>query len=329
MNKASKLSVLSAALSLTMFASVAMAEDSKPDGSTADRMPVEVKEWVNYLVNLEARYPDSAKVDAEAFVNTEGEYAATLYCRAMGFAGPCAPAGEDGSGGFVALKTGAGAGLATRGAEEWWRWLITHMFNISVIPETFQCPAPYTSIQMYMDDEDSNNNNGRGGWIGATVSNSNTTWRFCRIDLVNSLSFRPLPVAGNQYDYAVLRSGIFCPSGGRTVVRYEDNENWSNANSYSGDIFPNVNVLGRNWLTLTCHFDGAASSLLGHMPGFPNLGIKYGVFAPQSMPSPYALSHGWVYQDDQDTFNTNFWTGSPDWVMSGSSNTTRNTAKVQ
>lgn len=50
---------------------------------------------------------------------------------------------------------------------------------------------------------------------------------------------------------------------------------------------------------------------------------------PTNMPSKYALQHGYVYQDDEDFLNLNFWIGSPDTVMGGGSNTWRALAKVK
>lgn len=285
-------------------------------------IPAPVQEYLSYLEDLDKRYPDSAKVDTERFVAEEGEKAALLYCRAAGFDGPCAPSKSGGGSVFKkvdVVKSG------------WWDWLINHLFNIGVIPEQNACPAPYSWLQIYMDDEDRRNANSRWGWLGATVSNNNTTWRFCKLDTITSLLFRPLPTPGNQYDYEVLELGLFCPSGARRVIRYQDNEDWNNQDSASGDIFPNVmvNILAKNWMTFTCHFDGAAPSVLGHMSGFPNIGMKYGVFAPTNMPLPYALQHGYVYQDDEDFLNTNFWIGSPDAVMGGGTNTWRALAKVK
>ncbi|TXH73838.1 MAG: hypothetical protein E6Q88_04940 [Lysobacteraceae bacterium] len=289
-----------------------------------ETIPNAAEEWMDYLQDLDRRYPDSGKVDLERFAAEEGEKVASLYCKAAGFDGPCAPEGKDGQARFAAIPASKGIVRAN-----WWDWIWNHLFNVGVIPEREYCPAPYAWTEIYMDDEDRRNNNNRGGWLGVTGSNNNTAWRFCRLDLNASLAFRPLPLGGDQYDYAVLNMGIFCPSGARRIRRYHDNEDWNNANSSYGNIFPNVSTWPGNWHFFTCHFDGAASSWLGHMTGFPNIGMSYGVYAPQSMPWPYALAHGWVYQDDEDNWNNNSWSASPDLVMSGSSNTWRGLAKVK
>ena len=80
---------------------------------------------------------------------------------------------------------------------------------------------------------------------------------------------------------------------------------------------------------LTCHFDGGGSSWLGQMKGFPDIGIRYGVFGANNMPGPYALAHGQVEQDDEDNLNMNFWIGSPGNTMGGGRNTWRHLVKVK
>lgn len=281
------------------------------------------REFLAYLEELDRRYPDSGKVDVDRFVAEEGERAASLYCKAVGIDGPCTIEEEGGKTRFVPLAS------TDMGRTDWWNWLLNHLFNVGVIPEQNTCPAPYTWTQIYMDDEDRRNANTRSGWLGATSSTNNTAWRHCKLDTVTSLNFRPLPQPGNQYDYAVLNMGLFCPSGARRVIRRHDNEDWNNQNSSSGPVFPNFNLWPGNWTMFTCHFDGAASSVLGHMSGFPDIGIKYGVYGPREMPSTYAMAYGYVYQDDEDFLNTNLWIGSGDWVMGGGSNTWRRLIKVK
>lgn len=319
------------------FAQSVLAENSEKETpqeeQDAKAKEIEVSragdEFVAYLQDLDRRYPDSGKVDVDRLMAEEGERAATLYCKAIGFDGPCAPAEKEGVQRFAsvdATSTAKGGGF---GRSNWWDWLLSHLFNVGVIPEQNACPAPYSWTQIYMDDEDRRNANSRWGWLGATASTNNTAWRFCKLDTVTSLSFRPLPSAGDQYDYAVQNMGLLCPSGARRVIRREDNEDWANANSSSGSVFPSFNLWPGNWTVFTCHFDGGASSVLGQMSAFPDIGLKYGVFAPTNMPSNYALQHGYVYQDDEDFLNLNFWIGSPDTVMGGGSNTWRALAKVK
>ena len=65
------------------------------------------------------------------------------------------------------------------------------------------------------------------------------------------------------------------------------------------------------------------------MPEFPQLGFSYGVFAPTNASSSFALQHGYVFQDDEDTVNLNFWIGSPNSTMGDTRNTWRGWAKVR
>ena len=320
--------VLAAALSLSARVQAENSERDTPpqerEIAYAETVSKEAQAWIDYLQDLDRRYPDSGKANPERVLAEEGEKAALLYCRAIGFDGPCTIETATGQERFVDARDARGIVKAG-----WSDWLWTLFSRIGVIPEQAACPAPYAMIEIYMDDEDNNNNNQRGGWLGATVSNHNTTWRFCRLSLKATSDFRPLPIMGDDYDYSVLSLGLLCPSGARRVWRRHDNEDSANNNSHSGSIFPNFSLWPGNWMIAHCHFDGAAFAWGGYMTAFPDIGIKYGVFASPSTPSIYALAHGWVYQDDEDFLNTNLWIGSPDLVMSGSNNTTRHLAKVQ
>lgn len=321
-----------AALAAVLFVPArARAENSERDTPPEEQaiaytetIPKEAQDWMDYLQDLDRRYPDSGKVNPERVFAEEGERAALLYCRAIGFEGPCMLETQDGQERFVDARDARG--VVKRG---WFDWLMTLFSRIGVIPDQAACPASYALVEIYMDDEDNNNNNQRGGWLGATVSTNNTRWRFCRLSLTAASYFRPLPETGDAYDYSVLSLGLLCPSGSRRVWRRHDNEDSANNNSHSGNIFPSFNLWPGNWTIAHCHFDGAAFAWGGYMTAFPDLGMKYGVYAPLSMPSNYALAHGWVYQDDEDFLNTNLWIGSPDLVMSGSNNTTRHLAEVR
>lgn len=314
------------------IAPAALAEDSQGETPKDEQdaklnepdTPQAVKDYLAYVESLDKRYPDTSKVDGDRFMAEEGETAALLYCRAIGFDGPCAPGtGGNGRSGYVGLDARAVSQRVGRLA--WYDWLFDGLFNIGVIPDKASCPSPYPLVQLYHDDEDRRNANGRSGWIGATVSNSNTTWRFCKLDFSASMAFRPLPPWSNQYDYAVQQFGLFCPPGSRRVIRRHDNEDSGNANNASGPVFPSFNQWPGNWWMFTCHFDAGPIA----MGGFPNLGFSYGVFAPTNLPAPYALQNGYVRQDDEDFLNTNLWLGSPDWVMGDGSNTWRGLARVR
>lgn len=335
------LGALATAIALAMAPQV-FAEDSEKETPVEEQeakiaeldLPQAVIDHIAYLEDLEERYPDVGKIDPEALLEQEGEKAALLYCKAIGFDGPCTidESKEDASFEAVDLATLSSA----RVANNWWRWLSADIFTaIGVIPETRDCTrppyAPRPMVQMHMDDEDRRNNNSRHGWIGATSSGGNTTWRFCRISTqIQNGEFRPLPYAAPYGNYAVLQMGLRCPMGSRTMIRYQDNEDWRNANSQSGNTYPSVNVGRRNWMTFHCHFDGAALGT-GYMNGFPHLGISYGVFASERLPPEYAIQYGHVYQDDEDWFNSNWWSPSPinTHVMGGGSNTWRKLAKVR
>ena len=54
-------------------------------------VPEAVKAHLAYVEDLDRRYPDTSKVDPDRFMAEEGEKAALIYCRALGFDGPCEP----------------------------------------------------------------------------------------------------------------------------------------------------------------------------------------------------------------------------------------------
>jgi hypothetical protein len=328
------LSTLVMAVAMTL-SPLALAENSESEATSEDlalaqaenEIPAAVTAYMQYIDDLDRRYPDSSAVDIDRFLIEEGETAALKYCNAIGIDGPCVIEGQGGQQHFVRAQRGP---QGTNGPDDWWGWIYNHLYNVGVIPDKDQCPAPFERVEIYMDDENSRNANRRDGWIGATVSGSDTAWRFCRLDTKNSLAYLPLPFSGNEYDYAVLNMGLFCPSGARRVKRYQDNQDGrdTNGNGSSGDIYPNVSVGSGNWITYTCHFDGAAQSYLGWMTGgWPNLGFSYGVFGSYRL--PFRLAKGWVFQDDEDNRNQNYWDGSPDEVMGDSRNTIRYLSKVR
>ncbi len=296
--------------------------DEQKDHALETTLPKAVQLFVDYMQDFDRRYPDSGDVDVDQVIAEEGEMIATLYCDAIGVGAPCAPVGDDG--GFVAT-----GGATARGVEDWWEWLATQSLNVGVIPEVNSCPTSYSYVQIHMDDENSQNANNRSGWLGATASGSNTSWRFCKLTPASSVQFRPLPSVGTQHNYAVQNMGVFCPPGATRVGRQHDNQGGSNNNSSIGNVFPSVNVLGRNWLVFACHYSGGAYSPIGPMSAFPNLNMKYGVFGPDT--SPYALLRGWVYQDDEDFTNVNTWINHPgsSTIFSETTNTRRRLMRVR
>jgi len=165
--------------------------------------------------------------------------------------------------------------------------------DVGVIPES-GCPSDVDKITITMDDEDTTNGNDQSGWIGATYSGSNTKFTFCRVP---GNMFKPLNTAE---PYAVLKLGTTCPAGSETFSRTFDNEDTSNDNTYTGNIYPNTSTVSPSKTTLAfCLFRGGSTN----MPSFPALGFNYGVFSRQGMSK--SLGEGWVYTDDEDTSNGN------------------------
>jgi hypothetical protein len=323
------------ALALMMvIPTLALAEDSESEATPEEQelaqkhadVPYAVKAFIATLADLDKRYPDSGKVDMDQLMAEEGESIALSYCAAVGVDGPCAPARDkEGNTVYAPVQDSASA----RGIKEWFAWIWNHSFNIGVIPETNTCPSNTTWTQIYMDDEDRRNANNSWGWRGATGTGANTTYRFCKLDPIQSLGFRPLREKGDSYDYSVVNMGILCPSGGRRIIRVEENELWRNANSSSGDIFPNFRIYNTSF-NFYCHFDGGGSSILGYMSEFPTVKMPYGVFGSHGMPGRYALAKGRVEQDDEDFANWNaWWLGYGDQVMWGDRNTSRSLIKVR
>jgi hypothetical protein len=317
--------VLAAVSSPAAFAEKSEGETPPEEQAAAEKyqqLPEQARAFLDYLQDLDARYPDSAKVDFDAFMATEGETFALRYCGANGIEGPCAPGDEKlGEAPWVKVDT-----TAMRG--KWYEWLYDHSFNIGVIPAVNSCPAGTNWVEIHMDDEDRRNANNRWGWLGAIASTANTTYRFCKLDPITSLTFRPIDKVGDVLDYAVLNMGVLCPSGATRLIRVEENEIWRNANHSSGDIFPNFRLYNTSF-NFYCRFDGGARSLLGRMNEFPRLSFSYGVFASRDFPTPFALEKGWVFQDDEDFLNWNFWIGSPHNIMGDGRNTWRSTARVR
>jgi hypothetical protein len=276
-------------------------------------------EQMNRLIEeLSERYPDPEKIDPDAFMEKEAPYLekiATLYCQSSGQGVPCDPTrGEDTPNEEVKQLSGG-----------WWYWIRHLISQVGVIPSATTCPSDYSLVQIYHDDEDRRNANHRWGWQGGISSTSNTLFRFCKVPGRN---FYPLDKSGPQYNYALLKLGLFCPGGTtRTTLRGFDNEDSNNQNGSSGPIFPNVNLFGRNWVMHFCVLDGGTSS--PRMSSFPSLGFSYGVFAPTNMPAPYSLQAGYVYKDDEDILNLNFWVNGPGSMMGGTNNTWFGLAKVK
>jgi hypothetical protein len=180
-------------------------------------------------------------------------------------------------------------------------------YAVGVIPQTAACPAGTSLVSIHMDDEDTRNQSAAGGWIGATTSNGNTTFRFCRVD---GRQFKPLATTNAVANhYAVLMLGNTCPSGSSPFQRLFDNEHRRNLNkawSSSGDasdLGPTISM--RTPAPLTRLFFCLFKSGAAPMAKFPNLGYAYGVFAAPGFSKTAPGGGGWVYTDDQDADSAN------------------------
>lgn len=179
--------------------------------------------------------------------------------------------------------------------------------SVSSPPSGADCPPGASLVNFYLDDEDSDNENNRAGWIGAIKSDRNTSFYYCRVD---GRQFKPLSTVNTVNNhYALIRLGTACPPGSTNFTRYWDNENSGNANSRwtsSGnalDYGPNTVAYSQNSIMYFCLFKSGTDT----MSEFPNLGIPYGVFAAPDFTK--AVQSGWVYTDDEDSTNDNDMTG--------------------
>jgi hypothetical protein len=169
--------------------------------------------------------------------------------------------------------------------------------DVGVIPATRSCPAGSEPLVISMDDEDRSNANAHEGNIGAIRSTTNTEFYFCR---VNGSAFRAFnPDGAGARPYAVLKLGSNCPHGSGEFSRHFDNEDNSNDNSYSGNIFPNRSTT--NTRLVFCLFNSHASST---MTAFPNLGYQYNVLSRLD-------AQGSIRTDDEDSNNANSYDAAP------------------
>jgi hypothetical protein len=188
-------------------------------------------------------------------------------------------------------------------------------FDIGVIPDMgVNCPAGSEEIVIGMDDEDTANQSSRSGFIGKTnlgESTFATRFYFCK---VNGAVFRPFSTSGNaadqRDDYAVLKLGTTCPADSQEFARGYDNEDTNNANFHIGVITPNLSNTGTTLIFCLFRF----SSLGLVQPSFPNLGFRYGVFAPSDF-NRGALAFGSFTSDDEDTSNISSFTAPNDALV--------------
>ncbi len=198
--------------------------------------------------------------------------------------------------------------------------------QIGIIPETTNCPINESGVSeritIHMDDEDSQNGNSHRGWMGAISQGRNTTFRFCK---VSGKNFKSLDTYDN---YAVLRLSKQCPNGSIPFTRYFDNEDNANANWSLGNIYPNKS--NRNTTLYFCLFKGKGAGASNTMSSFPNIGIRYGVFAPSNFSK--AIQKGHIRIDDEDFRNRDrHYTNdeASKSIVYGGSNTSINLSRVR
>ena len=175
-------------------------------------------------------------------------------------------------------------------------------FDVGVIPDAAGSCPDATEVKIATDNEDSDNNNQRSGWIGAIASGRNTTFEFCKVDgtLLDNLG---APSTGSA-NYAVLKLGQSCPNGSTEFVRYQDDQDEPplNVSWMAGETGPNrQNFDGGTGTEL--HWCLFVQSATAQMHRFPDLGFDYGVVAAANFSQ--ARATGYVRTDDEDDDNQN------------------------
>ncbi|MDX1998055.1 MAG: hypothetical protein SF066_10085 [Thermoanaerobaculia bacterium] len=161
------------------------------------------------------------------------------------------------------------------------------------------------AYDVFLDNEDKKNANGRGGWIGATISNKNTQFRLCATD---GNQFTPAAEAGANFALVSLSSA--CPNGFTRFDRYHDNED---NNAASWDNLPSGSPTTttqpkKNTNMAFCVATGKVTTVPNSR--FPDLGVIYGVFGGRNR-TTWALERGWLFLDDEDKNNQNAPAGPP------------------
>jgi hypothetical protein len=182
-------------------------------------------------------------------------------------------------------------------------------FDVGVIPSNRSCPNGADPIRIRFDDEDDNNGNSRGGYIGSIISNSNTDFLYCRED---GRSLFPLTTASDEREdhYAVLKLGTTCPNGSNTFSRRFDNEDDNNGNSTTGTVGSIApNVVDDNANLVFCLFRGGSQTMGAFPQNFPGANhFGYGVFAQDTFTR--GLATGFIRTDDEDDNNGNSYSAS-------------------
>jgi hypothetical protein len=209
-------------------------------------------------------------------------------------------------------------------------------FDVGIMLDPGQsCPGVagrlfFPQTELYLDNEDTNNKNSRGGWIGQNVSDSNTRFRLCTLPGKN---FKQLRVSTLDNDapknYAVVRAGASCPPGAAAMNRYFDDEDSNNNDSSVGHVGPHES--GSNTRLQLCLFRETLSSSNSSTAPFPDLGVRYGVFAPGNFPG--LLATGFIRTDDEDSGNNDSvggsFAGSKVFLDTSGANTLLSLARVR
>jgi hypothetical protein len=174
----------------------------------------------------------------------------------------------------------------------------------------YYTPRPCTeAIWMRQDDEDGSNRNNfyfdgqnfsghnysAGGFqhvSSPSRAGGNSKIHYC-VEQVSTL-----PIL--NFDYAVILASNSCPTNGIKFTRRQDNEDWSNHNSSSGDVTPNIVNGGYTYINY-CFVPGSV--------GAPNYNA---LFEDRFV---YAKSSNWrntgsFYSDDEDDGNNNGWSST-------------------
>ncbi len=157
----------------------------------------------------------------------------------------------------------------------------------------------YPVLLVNMDAEDTGTSSSASGWTGDSnkTSYGNIQLYFC---VVNDAYFVRTPS-----NYAVLTLTAGLPDGVSRINRYFDNEDSGNGN------FTTLNGSSYTGWHGDCYF-GTDTQLSFYFynsksdgPGFPNLGISYGVLGNFG-------TSGYLFSDDEDSGNSNWckWSGT-------------------
>jgi hypothetical protein len=185
-------------------------------------------------------------------------------------------------------------------------------YVVGVLAGSTECASGSPATIIKMDNEDAcdtwdhscwGEHSEAYGWTGASYVDGagNATFYFCPVD---GTALKPLtPVPDYTKEYVVLKLSDYCPNGSSEFGRFFDNEDTDTANWSSGNVYPNYQAEGYNWMLRFCVFRyGADVAQPDPVTGllFPSFGFSYGVFAPESFYYAVSNSRGYIFTDDED-----------------------------